>query len=142
MTRSGYTEDGDDEYGRVNLWRANIERATKGKRGQRFFRDLVAALDAMPEKRLVRGELETPKGEVCALGALRLQTGQDLTESIRESEWDELGKAFNVAPMLAREVMFENDDDFAYYRDETPEARWVRMRKWAEEQLVRAASSS
>lgn len=131
MSRSGYTDEGDD----IGLWRANIARATYGKRGQVFFRSLLAALDAMPEKRLVSGDLETEDGEVCALGALRRAKALPLDDAIADSDWDELGKAFAVAPMLCQEVMFENDQDFSYNADATPEARWERMRGWVAEQI-------
>ncbi len=130
MGRSGYSDDGDDENNSAALYRANVDRAMAGKRGQRFFRDLVSALDAMPEKRLIHGKLEEKDGAVCALGALRKAKGVAL-EPLRESDWDALGSAFNVAPMLTQEVMFENDDDFCDHEDETPEERWERMRKWA-----------
>lgn len=132
MSRSGYVED--DEENRFGLYRGNIARATRGKRGQRFFRDLVAALDALPEKRLIEGALEEEEGSVCALGALRKANGVAL-EPLRESDWDALGAAFDIAPMLAQEVMFENDDDFGYHDGETPEQRWTRMRRWAAAQV-------
>lgn len=133
MTRSGYIDD-FDEYGLVNLYQANLARAIRGRRGQAFLRDLIAALDAMPEKRLIAGELEEEDGAVCALGALRKAKGVAL-EPLRESDWDALGEAFNVAPMVAQEVMFLNDDDFDYHPNETPEARWLRMRAWAAKRL-------
>ena len=69
MSRSGYSDDFDDN-GQLACYRGVIASATRGKRGQKFFRDLVMALDAMPIKRLVNNELETTDGEVCALGAL------------------------------------------------------------------------
>lgn len=125
----------------MNLWRGNIARATRGRRGQRFFRELLAALDAMPEKRLIRGDLETREGAVCALGALRKAKGLSLT-AIRDSDWDELGEAFDVAPMLTQEVMYMNDEHrvydreaYRYIHDETAEQRWQRMRKWVAEQI-------
>lgn len=68
MSRSGYSDDCNDTL-QLGRWRAQVASATRGKRGQRFFRDLVAALDALPEPRLVPNELETSEG-VCALGAL------------------------------------------------------------------------
>jgi hypothetical protein len=114
MGRSGYTDDYDDENNALALYRANVDRATKGKRGQKFFRELVAALDAMPEKRLIQGELEEEEGAVCALGALRKAKGVPL-ERLLESDWDVLGEAFDIAPMLTQEVMFENDDDFGAF---------------------------
>lgn len=141
MSRSGYSDENEDNT--LGLWRGNIDRATCGKRGQVFFRELALALDAMPVKRLVKGELETDDGEVCSLGALRKAKGVALDPLI-ECDWDELGEAFNVAPMLTQEVMYHNDErgDFDYetqrYRDaeETPEQRWARMRKWAAEQII------
>lgn len=41
------------------LWRANVRRALAGKRGQAALRELRAALDALPEKRLIEGALCT-----------------------------------------------------------------------------------
>lgn len=57
MSRSGYCDDIEDplELGR---WRAQVRSATRGKRGQKLLRDLLAALDAMPDKRLVANQLE------------------------------------------------------------------------------------
>lgn len=57
MNRSGYYDDCEDplEHGR---WRAQVRSATRGKRGQKLLRDMLAALDAMPEKRLIAYELE------------------------------------------------------------------------------------
>ena len=133
MSRSGYSDDCDEG---LELYRGNIDRATAGKRGQRFFRELVAALDALPEKRLIRGELEQETGAVCALGALRKAKNIDM-EPLRESDWDALGDAFNVAPMLTQEVMYMNDDYMDFDdSSETPEERWERVRKWAAEQII------
>lgn len=58
MSRHGYSDEG----GNFGAWRGVIASATRGKRGQAFFRALVAALDAMPEKKLIRSELETREG--------------------------------------------------------------------------------
>lgn len=57
MSRSGYHDDMKDPlaYGR---WRAQVKSATRGKRGQKLLKDMLSALDAMPEKRLVSGALE------------------------------------------------------------------------------------
>jgi hypothetical protein len=136
MSRSGYSED----YEYMGLYRSNVERASRGKRGQAFFRELLAALDAMPLKRLTSGVLEA-EGDVCALGALRRAKGVAL-EPLEQSDWDELGKAFNVAPMLTQEVMYENDQDHSYRRDATPEERWTRMREWVAAQLIDAGKSA
>lgn len=59
MSRSGYVDDMDvDDALAHGRWRAQVASATRGKRGQKLLRDLLSALDAMPEKRLVAYELE------------------------------------------------------------------------------------
>lgn len=134
MSRSGYSDDCEN----LNLWRGTVHRATGGRRGQAFFRDLIAALDAMPVKRLVSGELETDEGEVCALGCLAKQRGSTL-EPDDTYDYDKLGKTFDIAAPLAQEVMYENDEGWRPYPErrtpETPEQRWERIRAWAVKQL-------
>lgn len=135
MSRSGYTEDYDNEDGRLAMWRGVIASATRGKRGQRFFRELVAALDAMPEKRLIANELgvEEADGPVCALGSLARAKGVALTEDDSYA-YDRLGEAFDIAKQLAQEVMYVNDEA-GPYGGETPEGRWLRVRRWAARQI-------
>lgn len=64
--------EGDDEYAHLAWARYenNLRRAIAGKKGQRVLRDLRAALLALPERRLIEGDLATPAGEVCLIGAL------------------------------------------------------------------------
>lgn len=131
MSRSGYTDVcmGAD----LAMWRGRVASATRGRRGQRFFRELLAALDAMPTKRLVANELETD-GEVCALGCIGRAKGLDLEAlgiGLDEdcSDYGPLSAAFNIAEVLAQEVMFINDEA-GPYRGETPEERWARVRAW------------
>lgn len=133
MSRSGYS----DECEYMELWRGTIRRATRGKRGQAFFRDLVAALDAMPAKRLIGGDLQTEDGEVCALGCLAKVKGAALQPD-DTYDYDKLGKAFNIAAPLAQEVMYENDEGGPWRHPknpETPEQRWERIRAWAAKQI-------
>jgi hypothetical protein len=129
VSRSGYTEEWDSG---VAMWRGVIASATRGKRGQRFFRDLVAALDAMPVKRLIAGALETD-GEACALGSLARAKGETLDPG-DTYDYDKLGATFDIAHQLAQEVMWENDEG-GPYGGETPEQRWERVRRWAECQI-------
>ena len=131
MSRSGYSDD--LESSELAMWRGVISSATRGKRGQRFFRDLVAALDAMPVKRLVANELQTTDGEVCALGSLARVRGVDL-EPDDTYDHAKLGDTFDIASQLAQEVMFENDEA-GPYGGEIPERRWERVRKWASQQI-------
>lgn len=136
MSRSGYTDDYDNN-GELACYRGVIASATRGRRGQAFFRALVGALDEMPVKRLVASELETTEGEVCALGALAKQRGAALTTEDSYGDHDKLAATFDIAHQLAAEVMYLNDEGFfaCPYREETPEERWTRMRRWAAEQI-------
>lgn len=143
MSRSGFSEcDGDEgENLAAGRWQAQVASATRGKRGQKFFRDLVAALDAMPEKKLVANELVTGEGEVCALGALAqyrkvdiaaLEIGSgDPDDDWEDSDWAALVGAFDVAEQLTRETMYMNDECCSGNEVE----RWNRVRSWAARQI-------
>ena len=139
MSRSGYTDEG--EYSA--LWRGAVERSIKGKRGQTMFRDLLAALDAMPEKILAADSLVTADGEYCTLGALGAARGLDM-KPIDPEDYDAVARSFGVAPALVREVVYMNDEaedghrciaGTWTYKPETPAERWTRMRKWVEQQI-------
>lgn len=136
MSRSGYSEDYDEQFPNAGaLYHKSIVNAINGKRGQKFMRDLIAALDAMPEKRLTTEEL-IQDGAVCAIGAVGLARGIDMTR-IDPSNADAVAKAFGIAPGMAREIVFENDEAGCFYatKEETPEQRWQRMRDWAVAQI-------
>lgn len=126
MGRSGYSDDCEN----VAMWRGQVASAIRGKRGQIFFRELVAGLDALPEKRLIRDEIEAD-GEVCALGAVAKKRGLAF-DALDTEDFDGLGKAFDIAHQLAQEVMYENDEG---HWKETPEERWSRVRRWAVSQI-------
>lgn len=129
MSRSGYTEDIDNWQ--LIKWRGQVASAIRGKRGQKFFRELIAALDAMPVKELIAEDLISEDGnQVCALGALGRARGIDMA-GLDPYDRDTLGGVFDIATPLACEVMFENDE---YWHDD-PEGRWRRMRQWAESNL-------
>ncbi len=126
MSRSGYDYDGD---GNINLYRGSVERALRGKRGQAFLREMVTALDAMPIKALVADEIVRDSEHVCAMGAVALARGLDVS-SLDAEDGAAVGRTLGIAESMAREIAFENDDDFGGGR-ETPAARWTRMRAWA-----------
>jgi hypothetical protein len=46
-------DDGDIDQWASIRWRGAVKSAASGSRGQAFFRDLITALDAMPEKTLI-----------------------------------------------------------------------------------------
>lgn len=130
MSRSGYCED-LDTWSLVR-WRGAVNAATKGKRGQAFFKELLDALDAMPEKRLIANELEAG-GEFCTIGVLGQKRGIDMT-GIDPDDPERVSAAFDIACALAQEVVFMNDE--YCYHEETPEQRWTRMRNWVAKQIA------
>ncbi len=140
MGRSGYCDDGDSDLP-LELYRQAVHRATTGYRGQHLLKKLRAALDAMPVKRLIAGNIQDASGQVCALGALD-PTAPKYNDDEWDGEWDgharKLAKHFNVAPALASEIVYMNDEAFSWKGDETPEARWTRMRAWVDKQIVAA----
>ena len=132
MGRSGYTEGWDEEPWQTIMWRGQVASAIRGKRGQAFLRELVEALDAMPEKRLIAHELR--KGdEVCALGAVGAKRGVEL-EKLDPEDYDTIAGVFGVAHQLIQEIEWMNDEVAAY--GDTPESRWIRVRNWAAEKLT------
>lgn len=135
MSRSGYSDDyGSDYPGQMELYRAAVHKALRGRRGQVFLREMLSILDALPEKALIEGELRVDGVGVCALGAVAVARGMD-TEGVDTEDRDTLGKTFGIAPSMAAEIMFINDDDFSY-RDESPAERFHRVRAWVAENLT------
>lgn len=149
MSRSGYSHDNEG----VAMWRGMVASATRGKRGQQFFKDLLAALDAMPAKRLITDQLQdNPTGEVCAIGALGKARGVDMTALDPECP-EQVAPVFNIAECLAQEVVYMNDEYSQYVytelpgptqywrphgdhrREITPEERWQHMRDWVSKQI-------
>ena len=130
MSRSGYCELEDNWQ--LIKWRGQVASAIRGKRGQTCLREMLAALDAMPEKALITHELESDGG-VCALGALGKARGVDMSK-IDPEEPQSVAAAFDIATQLAQEIVYVNDDEGT--AKETPEERWTRMRKWVIAQLT------
>lgn len=126
MSRSGYVDDDYDGY-LVALWRGAVGSALRGKRGQAFLRELGAALDAMPVKELITGEIVRDSDHVCAIGAVAVARGLDV-RNIDDHDGDAVGSAFGIASAMAREIAYENDERGP--RAETPAQRWQRMREW------------
>jgi hypothetical protein len=121
MSRSGYTDDGidsaEDQWRQIR-WRGAVKSAIRGKHGQAFLKELLAALDAMEDKRLYAGLLQREEGGYCALGVLGAKRGLDMSAIPHdvEDEWggDEVAEAvadlFEVNDKVAREIMWENDE--------------------------------
>lgn len=112
MGRSGlYEDDGDDPlaHGR---WRGAVTSAIRGKLGQAFLRELADALDAMPEKWLVAGELQSADGCNCTLGVIASKRGLDVA-SMDIDDYDAIADSLGVNAKIAQEIMWENDETFS-----------------------------
>jgi hypothetical protein len=125
-----------------------VTSALRGKRGQAFLCELIEALDALPEKKLIVGQLEQD-GCHCAFGAVGRKRGVDMRGMTMDEDGgsdktlvaaEDLAAMFNVAECMAQEVMYENDEGGRH--DETPEWRWQRMRRWAETHLIEWSDNS
>ena len=146
MGRHGYSDDDcfdRDAQLAHGRWRGMVKSAIRGKRGQKLLTDLLAALDAMPDKRLVAGVLAS-SGEVCTLGALCLHqsimtmaemAALNVDDEIDDADWanEMLADKLDAAKCLIQEIEYQNDE--GGWR-ETPEKRWERMRRWVEKRLA------
>ena len=167
MSRSGYTDECDDQWALIR-WRGAVNSAISGKRGQQFLRELAAALEAMPEKRLIADELQTDGG-FCTLGVIGAARGVDLA-NLDPYDRERVSAVMNVAPALAAEIMYENDESIdrdewidieivgpmrPHYPDwgrhtrtvrvnaqRVEERRWRYMREWVRKHLKEPALSS
>lgn len=133
MSRSGYDEEGYCDGWDLIRWRGAVASALRGKRGQSFLKEMLAALDALPEQKLIREELA--KGDaVCAIGAVGKARGIDMSE-IDPEDRDSVGHAFGISPAMAAEIVYMNDD-WWHARNESPEERFARMRGWVAGQII------
>lgn len=131
--RSGYSSDLDQRD--LAMWRGRVASAMRGKRGQKLLRDCLAALDAMPVKRLIAEKL-VEDGEVCLLGAGGMARGIENIDKIDPEEHDVLASKFDVAECLIQEVEWVNDE-VGPYEGETPEQRFDRVRQWLVENIAK-----
>jgi hypothetical protein len=127
MSRSNYSED--LESWDLIRWRGAVASAIRGKRGQAFLREMLAALDALPEKRLIEDELVTPEG-CCGLGAVAIKRGLDVA-NVDAHDPESVAAAFGITVALAAEIEDINDRGL----HETPEARFAFVRGWVTRRL-------
>lgn len=146
MSRSGYTDD-IDNIALIN-WRGAVASAIRGKRGQAFLREMLAAMDALPEKRLIENDLQA-SGGYCALGTVGHARGLDMS-NLDPEDHESVAAAFGVAHAMACEIMWVNDECSGDHRElvtlpsgekrerwrpDTPEERFARVRAWIVKQL-------
>ncbi len=145
MSRSGYVDDWDME---TFLYRGRVTRAMRGKRGQAFLRELAKVMDAMPVKELIESRLIDESGACCAIGAVCKARDLDVT-GVHPEEADRVAALVDIAESMAREIVYLNDEcgrvfdeETRRFRSETPSERWIRMRRWVEENLIREVQAS
>jgi hypothetical protein len=164
MSRSGYSEDFDCDADSVNamiLYRTSVDNAIYGKRGQKFLKDLIIALDALSEKRLITESLIIPSWAETSAWIDPEYDYKHKSYFRREiSKFERSNEIAGVCAIgsvgLLRGVDMTNLDPEHIYKvaatfkiapvmareiahmndeesdvNETPEQRWQRMRDWA-----------
>ena len=91
-------------------------------------------MDAMPEKKLITSDLIDKNGGVCTIGVVCKSRELDVSK-IDAYDADAVGKLVGIARSMAAEIEYENDENSPTY--ETPEERWLRMRKWVGDNLIK-----
>lgn len=132
MSRSGYNDDIDDQW-QLICWRGAVESAMRGKRGQTFLREMLAAIDSLPAPKLVAQDLQYYDGATdtvlaCALGAVGLKRGIDMTR-FDPDDTETVANKLGIADAMAREIVYMNDE-WNDWKKEKPEHRFYRMRRW------------
>lgn len=144
MSRSGYVEDDGDDVLQFGRWRGVVASTIRSKRGQSFLKEMLTALDAMPVKRLVANNLAAPDlipcshwglfeaESVCAIGAVGRVRGVDMNV-IDPDDYSTVAGKFGIAEPMTQEIVWINDEAGAW--KETPEDRFLRVRKWVVNQI-------
>ena len=137
MSRSGY--DDDCSGWTLICWRGAVNSALKGKRGQKTLREIRDALDAMQVKELAADSLVSADGQFCTLGALGAARGMPL-DSLVPDDPEGVAEKFGIATAMVREIVYENDECgpwLPYPQRETPANRWLRMRNWVDQKILK-----
>lgn len=126
--RSGYVDDLDQNA--MAMWRGRVASSIRGKRGQALLRDCLAALEAMPEKQLIKEELVDGEG-VCLLGAVGRHRGIAGLVNLDPEDHAALAQMFDVAPCLIQEIEDINDRC-----GPIPEARFMQVQTWVKTHII------
>lgn len=127
MSRSGYYEDDgcEDTWAHIR-WRGAVASAMRGKKGQAFLKECLAALEAMPDKKLA-GQTYEAEGAYCTLGVVGKQRGIDLSRFDSDYFDESYEEDFGVNSKVLREIIWENDGFTGWY-DELGEWNSINMR--------------
>ena len=135
MSRHGLYEMDDwsvEEILQHGRYRGRVASALRGKRGQAFLRNLIAALEAMPidKRELAADSFVASDGCMCALSATLNHKGLPQPDDIDFDDCDDIDTAIdhaahylNIAEVLAREVIWENDG-FAIPNTQADQIAW------------------
>jgi hypothetical protein len=107
--------------------RGAIASAIRGKRGQAFLKEMLEAMDALPEKKLIAYEFINCYGQVCALGSVMIRRHGFGT--FKETAASYLG----ISRALVEEIIHINNS----CKDESDEDRFVRVRRWTNRNIER-----
>lgn len=133
MSRSGFHEMDDFDVESIlatGRTQGRIASASRGRRGQHFFKSALKALDRMQDKRLAGFTFGvSDQGCMCLMSSLATETGRasvmtGLNRGDDEAIRDRMASAFDVAPVLISDLVFVNDE--CAPRD--PAKRWAYMR--------------
>ena len=133
MSRSGYVDDICDDILAYGRYRGRLASAIRGKRGQKFLKELAAAMDAMPEKVLISGELINEDGDCCAIGVVCKSRGLSV-DGVDPEDYDQVADLVDISSELVREIEYENDED-CWGLSESSRERWIYMRKWVQRHI-------
>ena len=148
MSRSGYVDECDEQW-MFALHRGRVASTIRGKKGQTA-RECLAAMDALPEKKLTANALEQD-GSFCTMGTVGRARGLDMSK-VDPEDPESVAALFGISDTLAREIAYLNDEGFArrkvttshgreyFLRIEGPEERWERMRRWVQSQIRQEAA--
>jgi hypothetical protein len=130
MSRHGMNDASDIEdvleYGR---WRGAVASTIRGKHGQAFLREMLAALDSIESQRLIGESLENEHGEVCGLGAVGRARGLDL-QSVDYEDPAAVARFFGINEKLAQEIMWVNDEHVQRNSAPAMAERYQAVRSW------------
>ena len=139
-----YCDDGDWEPWMEGQQAGALRSAIHGQRGQRFLRDLIDALDALPEPELAAGALEDEEtGCCCAFGAVRRHRGPEnvplgFDPAREDMAPDCLAQPFDVSQTLVWAVVQVNEDFTSSNSPDARRRRFQEVRRWAAAKLCTA----
>lgn len=147
MSRITYNECNDlESLLAAGRWEAREKKVMNGRPALRSFRELEAALSALPRKRLIEGEA-CDGLDVCAVGALalyrRVQAGEHRGVVIADLTWEygleerstvSLGELQGLTNTLSWIIVERNDER---YWNMTPEERYDGVLTWVRENIAR-----